>query len=242
MRVKPPLPNGQESPLLHGLLEGFAYAFGFPPIRMILGLVALVSLGTMPLLVLMPVLVANQLRGGPDTLGVLTAAPGLGALGGALLLASRKSVLGLGRLMTIMTGVLGASVIGVAYSTSLPLSLALLMVNGLATMVQLASANTILQTIVEEDKRGRIMSLYTAAFLGMAPLGSLIAGTLASHMGTPLTLALSGVICMIGAAIFTTKLPLIRTIVRPIYRRVGILPDVSSPIPQTVPLADPPDD
>ncbi len=241
MRVAPRPANGEESPLLRGLAEGLSYAFGFPPIRMILALVAIVSLASMPLAVLMPMLVAEQLHGGPDTLGMLTAASGLGALGGALLLASRKSVLGLGRLMAVMTAVLGASVIGAAYSTSLPLSLAFLMVSGLATMVQLASANTILQTIVEEDKRGRIMSLYTAAFLGMAPIGSLVAGALASHVGTPLTLGLSGAICMVGAAAFATKLPFIRTVVRPIYQRVGILPEVARPMAKPVPLVDSPD-
>ena len=241
MRVTPRTVAAESGPILRGLREGFSYAFGSPPIRTILSLVALVSLAAMPLAVLMPVLAGDVLHGGPNTLGMLTAASGFGALAGALFLASRKSVIGLGRLMAMMTGLLGVSTVGVSCSRVLEVSLGLLVLTGFAMMVQLAASNTVLQTIVEEDKRGRVMSLYAMAFMGMAPVGSLLAGGLASTMGTPLTLAISGVVCVIGGLAFAAKLPSLRKIIRPIYERAGILPNISSSIQSTAQLTVPPE-
>jgi MFS family permease len=170
------------------IAEGWRYVSGFAPIRSILLLLAVVSLVGMPYTVLMPVFATQTLHGGPRTLGLLMAATGVGALGGALYLASRPTVLGLGRLIPLTAALFGAGLI----------ALPLLMLTGPGFMVQMASSNTLLQTIVEEDKRGRVMSFYTMAFMGTTPFGSLLAGVSANRIGAPLTLALGGVGCLIG--------------------------------------------
>jgi len=242
MRIAPRPAAVASGNVLHGLREGFVYAFGFQPIRTLLALVALVSLAAMPLAVLMPVLAGDVLHGGPGTLGLLTAASGLGALAGAIFLATRKTVIGLGRLIALMTGLLGVATLGVSLSNVLWLSLVLVALTGLAMIVQLAASNTILQTIVEEDKRGRVMSLYTAAFMGTAPIGSLLAGGLASSIGTPWTIALSGLVCLAGALVFAIRLPALRKIVRPIYQQVGILPEIPSSLQSAVQLTVPPEE
>jgi MFS family permease len=220
-------PERQSRALSH-LREGFRYAFGFPPIRAILTLLALTSLLGMPYVVLLPVFASDVLGGGPQTLGFLMSAAGLGALGGALYLASRSSVRGLGRVIAIAVTVFGAGLIAFSFSRSQPLSIALLLVTGFGMMVQSASSNTVLQTIVDEDKRGRVMSLYTMAFMGMAPFGSLLAGTLASNIGAPATVMIGGFACLAAAAWFQYKLPAIRALVRPIYVRLGIIPEVAT--------------
>jgi MFS family permease len=224
----------------HGLREGLSYAFGFAPIRALLLLLALVSFMGMPYTVLMPVFADNILHGGPYALGFLSAASGVGALTGALYLASRKTVLGLGRTIVLATGLFGLGLIGFALSEVLWLSLLLMLVTGLGMMVQLAASNTILQTIVEEDKRGRVMSLYSMAFMGMAPFGSLFAGALASTIGAPDTVLIGGIACIGGAVLFALKLPELRTRVRPLYVRLGILPEVVSGIQSAVELTRPP--
>ncbi|HEX7090826.1 MAG TPA: MFS transporter [Longimicrobiales bacterium] len=215
-------------PALSHLREGFRYAFGFPPIRAILTLLALTSLLGMPYVVLLPVFASDVLGGGPQTLGFLMSAAGLGALGGALYLASRPSVRGLSRVIVIAVTVFGVGLIAFSVSRSQPLSIALLLVTGFGMMVQSASSNTVLQTIVDEDKRGRIMSLYTMAFMGMAPFGSLLAGTLASNIGAPATVMIGGIACLGAAAWFYSRLPAIRALVRPIYVRLGIIPEVAT--------------
>jgi MFS family permease len=159
----------------------------------------------------------------------------MGALAGALLLAARKTVLGLGRQIAWASGGFGLSVIAFSLSTVQGISLALLAVAGLCMMLASASTNTILQTIVEEDKRGRVMSFYSTAFLGMAPVGSLLAGSLASHIGAVPTVQLTGAACVVGSLLFIRQLPAMREMVRPIYRQMGILPDVTSAVPS---LAD----
>ena len=242
MRISRPRAAPPENGILGGLMEGLHYAFGFAPIRTILSLVALVSLSSMPLAVLLPVLARDVLHGNAATFGLLTAASGLGALTGGLALAMRKSVLGLGKLMALMTALMGVATIGVSLSHWLPLSLLLLALTGFAMMVEMASGNTILQTIVEEDKRGRVMSLYTTAFVGIAPAGSLLGGALASAIGTPRTLAVAGLVCLVGAAVFAARLPNLRRNIRPIYIQAGILPEISSAIESTVELIVPPED
>lgn len=212
----------------HGLKEGFAYAFGFVPIRNILLLIALVSFTGMPYLVLMPVFAKDILYGGPHTFGFLMTAAGLGALAGAIALASRKSVRGLGRIIALAAGLFGLSLVAFSFSRLLWLSLAVLVVTGFGMIVQMASSNTILQTIVDDDKRGRVMSFYTMAFLGMAPFGSLFAGSLASSIGAPYTVLIGGLACLMGAALFARQLPLLREKIRPIYARMGIIPEVAS--------------
>jgi MFS family permease len=215
------------APVWHGLVEGFRYAFGFAPIRAILLLLALVSFMGMPYSVLMPIF-ASDLGGGSGTMGFLLAASGLGALVGALHLAARKTVLGLGRTIVLATAGFGMALIGFALSELLWLSLLLMVVAGFGMMVEMAASNTILQTIVDESKRGRVMSFYTMSFMGMAPLGSLLAGGLASAMGARNTVLIGGGACILGALFFACKLPQLRALVRPIYTQMGILPQVAS--------------
>jgi len=220
-------PEPQARALSH-MREGFRYAFGFPPIRSILTLLALTSLLGMPYVVLLPVFASEVLGGGPQTLGFLMSAAGLGALSGALYLASRSSVRGLSRVIVIAVTVFGLGLIAFSQSRWQPLSIALLLVTGFGMMVQSASINTVLQTIVDEDKRGRVMSLYAMAFMGMSPFGSLLAGTLASRIGAPATVMLGGMACLGAAAWFYSRLPTIRELVRPIYIRLGIIPEVAT--------------
>jgi len=210
------------------LREGWTYAANFAPIRNTLVLLALVSLVGMPYTVLMPVFADDVLHGGPNTLGLLMAASGVGALVGAMLLAARKSVLGLGKFIPLMAGVFGAGLIAFSFTRVLWLSLALMILTGLGFMVQMAVSNTVLQTIVEEDKRGRVMSFYTMAFMGTAPFGSLLAGSVAERIGAPHTLLFGGIGCILGALWFAQSLPALRRDVRPIYVKTGILPDTAA--------------
>lgn len=167
-------------------------------------------------------------------MGFLLAASGLGALGGALHLAARKTVLGLGRTIVFSTGTFGVALIGFALSNWLWLSLILMLVAGFGMMVEMAASNTILQTIVDENKRGRVMSFYTMSFLGMAPLGSLFAGALASAVDARTTVLIGGAACVLGALLFAFKLPQIRVLVRPIYVQMGILPQVATGLQSVV--------
>jgi MFS family permease len=219
-----PATTGQAR-LVEGLKEGFGYAFGFPPIRSLLLLLALVSLMGMPFTVLMPVFAQDILHGGPATLGFLMGAHGVGALFGTLYLASRRNVLGLGRIIAVSCAVFGAGLIAFASSRIYWLSLVFVALAGLGMLVQTASTNTLLQTMVEEDKRGRIMSLYTMAFMGMVPFGSILAGSLAHTLGAPGTVVAGGIFCILGGIWFYRRLPALRKLVRPIYARKGILPD-----------------
>jgi MFS family permease len=222
------------------LAEGFTYAFGFAPIRSLLLLLALVSFMGMPYTVLMPIFAAKILDGGPMTLGLLSAATGVGALAGALYLASRQTVLGLGRVIVVATILFGVALVGFALSPILPLSLAMLLVAGFGMMVQMAASNTILQTIVDPDKRGRVMSFYSMAFMGMAPFGSLFAGLLAGWIGAQGTVMVGGIVCVAGATLFAFKLAALRTLVRPLYSRLGILPEVAVGMQSATQLAQPP--
>jgi MFS family permease len=213
-----------ESPMLERLREGWEYVSGFAPVRTILLLFALISLMGMPFTVLMPIFAAGVLHGGAHTLGFLMGALGAGALAGAVVLAMRVSVLGLGRLIAVSSAIFGAGLVAFAFSHFEWLSLLLMVVTGYGMMQQMAASNTIIQTVVPEDKRGRVMSYYTMAFVGMAPFGSLLAGALAHAVGAPLTLAITGGCCVAGAAWFMTQLPTIRVHIRPVYRELGILP------------------
>jgi MFS family permease len=218
-RIETPRPQ-----VLRGLKEGVRYAFGFAPIKWILMLAGLINLVGMPYTVLMPVLARDVLHGGPDTLGMLMASMGVGALGGAMYLAARESIRGLGRTIAIAAGVFGGGLIALSLSRTLWLSLAMMTVTGFGMIVQMASSNTILQTLVDEDKRGRVMSFYAMTFVGMAPLGSLLGGALASRIGTPATIAIGGVACIAGSVGFAAKLPSLRAVARPTYLRLGIIP------------------
>jgi MFS family permease len=220
--AKPPRTTGTR--VAEELREGFQYVWGSVPIRTALLLLALVATMGMPYTVLMPAIASGILHGGPHTLGFLMTSSGLGALAGALYLASRNTVLGLGRAMVVATTAFGIGLIAFSLSHAVWLSLLLLPIVGGGMMVETASTNTILQTIVDEEMRGRVMSFYTMAFLGTAPLGSLIAGVLADRIGAPSTILLGGVAC-VGAGIwFAVRLPSIRAMLRPIYVQKGILP------------------
>ncbi len=208
--------------LRQGVLEGLRYAWSSLPIRMLLPLVALVSLTASPYVTLMPVIVRQVLGGGPQTLGFLVGAAGFGALTGTVWLATRRTVRGLGALMPCAAAAAGAALILVSFSKLLWISLPLMTVVGFGIIVTAASANTILQTIVDEDKRGRVMSLYTMAFLGISPIGALTAGSLATHIGAPHTLLVGGILCVLGSLLFMRLLPLFRGGLRPVYERLGI--------------------
>jgi MFS family permease len=214
----------EEKNLLRQFREGWNYIVRFKPIRNILLLLALLSLVGMPYTVLMPIFAEDILGGGSYTFGWLMAASGAGALTGALFLAARKTVLGLGKFIPAMAVVFGAGLIAFSLSRSLWLSLALRVVTGLGFMAQMAVSNTLLQTIVEENKRGRVMSFYTAAVMGTMPFGSLLAGAVAARIGAPHTLLISGICCIVGALWFAKTLPSLRRDVHPIYVKKGILP------------------
>jgi MFS family permease len=231
MRLPSQAPAKPPQHVLHELKEGVRYAFGFLPIREILLLLTVVNLAAMSLTVLLSVFATMVLHGGPDTLGLLTAAMGLGALIGALRLAFRESVLGLGRQIAWAGALFGLSLIAFSFSHTMWLSMLLLVTCGFAMMMETATSNTILHTIVDDDKRGRVMSFYAMAFLGVAPLGSLLAGSLASDLGAPHVVQLTGTMCAVASSVFAFRLPAIRKFVRPIYQRIGILPDVTSGIP-----------
>lgn len=228
MRLKPGKPKRARRHILHELREGVSYAFGFSPIRSILLLIGLVSFMGMPYSILMPVFARDILHGGPHTFGFLMAASGCGALASTVYLASRKSVLGLGKLIGTAAAIFGAGLIAFAFSNSLFLSLLFLCLTGFGAMALVASSNTILQTIVEDDKRGRVMSLFTMAFIGIAPFGSLIAGTLANAIGARNTLLIGGVSCLAGGVLFARNLPNIRKKIRPIYVKMGIISEVAT--------------
>jgi MFS family permease len=241
MKITPRmLKTTNDANILQQLREGWTYAVRFAPIRNVLLLLALVSLVGMPYTVLMPVFANEILHGGPSTLGLLMAASGVGALMGALFLARRRTVLGLGKFIPLMAGAFGAGLILFSFTRVLWLSLGLMVVTGLGFMVQMAASNTVLQTIVEEDKRGRVMSFYTMAFMGTAPFGSLLAGTVAQKIGAPHTLLFGGVGCILGALWFASSLPALRRDVRPIYVKIGILPEIAAGIHQTSELSVPP--
>jgi MFS family permease len=160
---------------------------------------------------------------------------------GALYLASRRTVLGLGRVIVASAAIFGVGLVGFSRAGVLWLALPLMLVTGGGMMMQMASSNTILQTIVEEDKRGRVMSLFAMAFFGTAPLGSLLAGTLASRIGAQNTLLAGGVVCIAGAMAFLRVLPELRRQVQPIYVRMGILPEIAQGLQNAAQLTRPPE-
>ena len=215
-------------PVLPALREGWAYVAGSAPLRSILLLLALVSLVGMPYTVLMPVFASEVLHGGPHTLGFLMGAVGVGALLGAVYLAGRRTVLGLGKVIPFAAGLFGAGLIGFSLSRVVWLSLIFLLLTGVGFMVNMAASNTLLQTLVDDSKRGRVMSFYTMAIVGITPFGSLLAGGLAHRIGTPRTLLFGGIGCIAGALWFVTLLPRLRERVRPIYIQMGILPDLAA--------------
>ncbi len=214
----------------HELVEGWRYILSSPAIRWILLMLGLVSLIGMPFTVLMPIFADKVLGGGAHTLGFLTAATGLGALACAVALAMRRSVLGLGKWLGIAAAILGVSLILFGLSRSFWWSMVLMFGAGYGMMQQIVTSNTILQTIVADDKRGRVMSFYSMSVFGFLPIGSLFAGMLASWMGAPNTLILGGALCLLASVWYFGRLPEIRRVIRPVYIEMGIMDDPAAAI------------
>jgi MFS family permease len=224
MRLHAPVVARRVTSTFTDMKEGWTYVSGFLPIRTILLLFAVVSLMGMPFVVLMPIFAVRVLHGGPHTLGFLMGAMGVGALISALSLAIRKTVRGLVRMIPLAAAVFGLGLIGMGLSHVFWLTAIMVLIAGMGMMQCAAASNTIIQTLVPEDKRGRVMSYYTMAFVGMAPFGSLLAGSLAHILGAPWTVIANGVAVILGAVWFWTQLPALRHELRPIYREMGILP------------------
>ncbi|WP_068838314.1 MFS transporter [Pontibacter akesuensis] len=239
MRLKPFERVQQQRKVWQSLKDGFSYAFGFPPIRALIVIVGLLSLFGMPFTVLLPVFARDILHGGANTLGYLMGASGFGALGGALFLAQRKSVEGLGKVIIFTMLLFGLALIAFSFSEMFLLSLVLMLVTGFGMIVTMASCNTLLQTIVDDDKRGRVMSLYATAFMGMAPIGSVLAGAVAEDVGVAYTLAGCGLLCALSIIPFAISRPKLRRMVQPIYERLGIVPEIATGLQSASTLSGP---
>jgi MFS family permease len=216
------------------LKTGFNYTFGFAPIKHLLILLSVSSVMGMSYTVLMPVFAKEILHGDSHTYGFLMGAAGFGALTGALFLASRKSILMLGRLVPFSALVFGIGLTALSFSRIFPISLLLMIFIGLGMMMQTAASNTIIQTITDDDKRGRVMSFYSMAIMGTAPFGSLLAGALAKVIGTPWTIFTGGIASAIGALFFLRKLPELKKIVHPVYVKLGIIEEVAEGLESAV--------
>lgn len=230
MTIKPRAIRKNVEPVLKALKEGLNYTFGYPPIKHLMILLGVVSLTGMSYTVLMPIFAKEILNGSSHTYGFLMGAAGFGALMGALFLASRESVIKLGRIVPASGVLFGTGLIALSFSRYFPISLFLMIFIGLGMMMQTAASNTVLQTIVDDDKRGRVMSFYAMAIMGTAPFGSLIAGALAKIIGTPYTILLGGLTSVMAALFFLKKLPELKNIVRPVYVKMGIIPEVATGI------------
>ena len=224
MRIKPMDIRRNKASMLEQMREGWDYIRMFRPIRTILLLFSLISLMGYPYSVLLPIFAAQVLHGGATTLGWLTGASGIGALVSAFSLAIRKSVVGLTRMLQIASATLGVALILFGLSHTLWLSLVLMVFAGFGLMQGAAASNTIIQSLVPEDKRARAMSYYTMAFFGAAPFGSLLAGALAHRIGAPHTVMVTGAFCIAGSLWFTLDLPKVNATMRPIYQQMGLLP------------------
>jgi len=214
---------GERPKAIAQLKEGFKYAFSFRPIRVLLAMVGLSSLSVMSYSVLMTAFAKDVFHGDATTLGILTAGVGAGSLVGAVYLATRTGVLGLGRWIILSSLASGLGLIGFGLTKSIWIALPLLALVGFGSMILMAACNTILQTLVDEDKRGRVMSIYTMCFMGLAPFGSMAAGYLSTVIGLGPTVIASGVIALLLAAGFAARLQKVREDARPIYIERGIL-------------------
>lgn len=224
MRIAPAEARRHGKSMLEQMREGWDYVRGFRPIRAILIQFAVVSLMGWPYAVLLPMFAGQVLHGGAHTLGWLTGASGVGALISAMSLAVRKSVVGLTRMIQISAAMFGAGLVLFGLSHVLWLSLVLMLFVGFGMMQCAAAVNTVIQSLVTEDKRARVMSYYTMAFVGSAPFGSLLAGMLAHKIGAPHTVMITGACCMAGALWFTVQLPQVNAEMRPVYEAKGVLP------------------
>ena len=224
MRIKPLNQVRNKANMLAQMREGWDYVSTFRPIRTILLLFALLSLLGYSWSVILPVFAAQVLHGGATTLGWLMAASGVGALISALSLAVRKSVVGLTRMLQVASATLGVALILFGLSHTFWLSLVLIALVGFGMLQAASVSNTIIQSLVPEDKRVRTMSYYTMAFFGASPFGSLFAGMLADRIGAPHTVIITGSLCLVASVWFSFELPKIRAVMRPIYQQMGLIP------------------
>jgi len=225
IRVPPGGHRGRpDAELWAHLREGLSYVVAFKPIRAVLLLLAAVNLLGISATVLLPIFAGDVMRGDADTLGLLVGSIGVGALAGALYMATRRSVVGLGRVIVVAVVLFGASLLALAACRHPWTAAPVLAVTGFGMMVHMASSNTIVQTLVDPGKRGRVMSFYAVAFMGSAPFGNLLMGSAAARIGAPWAVGLGGLCCLAGAAAFARALPALRAEVVPIYRRMGVMP------------------
>ena len=211
MKINPAnIKSGKSKTGLQSLQEGYRYAFNTPPIKYMITLMSIISICALSFPVLMPIFAGEIFAGGASTLGYLMAAIGVGAISGGFFLAANNNVACLYRVIPAALLLLGASLTAFSQSTSLVAALIILFFAGLGMMLFISTTNTMLQTVVEDDKRGRIMSLYTMSFLGMAPFGSFLAGSLAHNIGTPETVLIGGIVCMLCSAVFFLRIPYLR--------------------------------
>jgi MFS family permease len=230
MRVDAAAVRRHAASMFEQLREGWSYVSTFTPVRTILTLFALISLMGMPYMVLMPVFAGKVLHGGAHTLGFLMGAAGAGALVSAITLVLRRSVRGLTRMIPIAAVMFGSSLVLFGFSRWVWTSLLLMVFAGFGMLQGLTVSNTIIQTLVPEDKRGRVMSYYTASFVGMAPFGSLLAGSMAAWIGAPRTVMFTGSCCILGGLWFWSRMPAVRRDMRPVYEQLGII----APVPEEV--------
>lgn len=209
MKIKPEI-RPRTGSVLSQIAEGFGYVATTRPIRAILLLLGLISLFGMPYAVLMPIFADKILGGGSDTLGLLMGASGIGALMAALSLATREKVFGLGRWVAFASSGLGVSLILFSFSSTFWLSALILVPVGFSMMIQMSSSNTLVQAMVPDHLRGRVMSVYSMMFMGMAPFGALLAGTIAGYIGAPYTVMIGGSVCILGSIVFALNLPKLR--------------------------------
>ncbi len=233
LRIKPVPKPLQTADLIDTFRQGIAYVARSVPIRTLLATLTMISLMSACYSVLIPVFAVKVLHGGAHTLGFLMTASGLGAVIAALRLASRPTVIGLGSAIAFGIFVLGAALIVFSFSYWFLLSWLIMAVAGFGMMTSTASINTILQTIVDADKRGRVMSFFTTAFIGMAPLGNIAGGWIADYVGAPIAVRFAGIATLIVAVFYWRFLPRLRGHIRPIYHELGILSEMASGIQVT---------
>ena len=214
MKLPPRMKTDHPKAALAGITQGFRYVTRTMPVRDLLLMVALVSFAGMPYATLMPIFADEILHGGARGLGLLMACAGVGSLCGALTLASRSSIRGLGRIVAVSALVFGVSLTIFAMSRSFWLSAAILLVVGMSMITQAASTNTLIQSMVPDHMRGRVMAIYAMSFMGMSPIGALVEGWIAERIGAPHTVMIGGAICIAGAIVFNVRLPKLRAMAR----------------------------
>ncbi|MEG1950120.1 MAG: MFS transporter [Odoribacter sp.] len=230
MQLKPFIPHKNHQNMLMDIREGFTYVAGNIPIRALLLLMSVISFFGLPLMTFIPAYVKDILLGESEMLGALLSCIGIGSFGAAIYLAARKSVLGLGKVVTISGVLLGFSLAGISF-LKIPWAAALVCIPaGFAIIATVASINTLLQTLSDEDKRGRVMGYLAMTFTGIAPVGSMVLGALENHIGLPAIIFLSGLFCIAGALVFEYYRPLVRKYARNVYIRKGIIPEIATGI------------